>query len=262
MSALNANLRWPPKRRILNILVSEINYDDALKVVFKAASSNLSSCVTHLAVHGLIEGSFNKRFSHILNNLDIVAPDGHPVRMAMNKLYNTNLDDRCYGPEFMMRVCRESEINGTGIYLYGSYPHVVENLSNNLMRNFPKLKILGSEPSIFRPLTDNEDKHLIERINRSGAKIVFIGLGCPLQETFAYEHKDKINAVMICVGAAFDFLSGEKKMAPGWMQNNSLEWLFRLSQEPRRLFKRYFVTNTVFCVKILIQFIQLRFISS
>jgi exopolysaccharide biosynthesis WecB/TagA/CpsF family protein len=153
----------------------------------------------------------------------------------------------------MMRVCQHAEKEKIGVYLYGSYQHIVSNLQKNLITRFPKLNVVGWEPSVFRPLTRREDEDLVERINKSGPGIVFIGLGCPLQEKFAFEHKNKIKAVQICVGAAFDFHSGEKKLAPKWMQRCSLEWLFRLLREPKRLWKRYLVTNTNFLLFLFLQ---------
>jgi exopolysaccharide biosynthesis WecB/TagA/CpsF family protein len=119
---------------------------------------------------------------------------------------------------------------------------------------FPNLRIAGWEPSAFRPLSKAEDDALVRRVNESGAGIIFLGLGCPLQEIFAYGHKGKFNATQICVGAAFDFHSGNKRMAPKWMQRYALEWFFRFSQEPRRLWRRYLISNTIFLTKLFLQF--------
>jgi exopolysaccharide biosynthesis WecB/TagA/CpsF family protein len=244
----------PRKQNILGVNVSSTTYDEILDMVIQAAKANISICVTHLAVHGLITGSMNDQFCSILNDFEIVAPDGQPVRYALNVLYNAKLSERCYGPEFMKRVCRQAALKGIGVYLYGSHPYVVEALRDNLLGRYPQLRIVGCEPSIFRPLTEEEDRALVNRINETGAGIVFLGLGCPLQEKFAHAHKGRIRAVLICVGAAFDFHAGNKKMAPVFWQRYALEWLFRLLQEPRRLWKRYLVTNTIFLLKILVQY--------
>ncbi|EGJ49493.1 WecB/TagA/CpsF family glycosyltransferase [Desulfocurvibacter africanus] len=241
---------WPQKYDLFGVQVSAVNYDSALESVITAARSNISSCVSHTAVHGLIEASRNPQLRSMLNDFDIVAPDGHPVRLALNHFYGAGLPDRCYGPEFMLRTCWRAAAEGIAVYFYGSYPHVVKRLKDNLLRRYPKLAIVGCEPSLFRPLTPQEDEELVDRINSSGAGIIFYGLGCPLQEKFAAWHKGKVRAVQICNGAAFDFHSGNKRMAPAWMQRNSLEWLFRMSQEPRRLSRRYLHTNTVFLAKL------------
>ena len=249
---------WPYKKALLGVKVSVTTYNDAVEIVIQAAKARKSACMSHLAVHGIVEGTRDIRFRNMLNDFDIIAPDGQPVRLAMNLLYNTGLPDRCYGPEFMIRLCERAASEGIGVYLYGSYNNVIEALRDNLIKHYPGLNIAGLEPSVFRPLTESEDDDLVQRINKSGAVIVFLGLGCPLQEKFAYEHRDKIKAVQICVGAAFDFHSGNKKMAPSWMQRYALEWLFRLLQEPRRLWKRYLVTNAVFLSNLFLQFSGLK----
>lgn len=244
---------WPHKYNIIGVNVSAITYDEALPVVINAAKARKSVSISHLAVHGLVTGSQDSLFRSMLNGFDIVAPDGQPVRLALNLLYGTKLPDRCYGPEFMSRLCHRAAAEGVAVYLYGSQVRVVEALRDNLLARFSGLRVVGCEPSIFRPLTKAEDDGLVQRINDSGAGIVFLGLGCPLQETFAYQHKGRINAVMVCVGAAFDFHSGNKKMAPKWMQRYALEWAFRLSQEPGRLWRRYLPTNTLFLSKLFLQ---------
>jgi len=237
---------WPRKYNILGVNVSATTYDEALNFVIDAAKAKMSACISHMPVHGLILGVKNPKFRTILNNFEIVAPDGMPIKIALNLLYKTQLNDRVYGPEFMLRVCEIASYENLGVYLYGSYPHVINNLKKSLIKRFSSLKVVGYESPPFRKLSPKEDIAVVNRINSSEARIVFVGLGCPKQDIFAYEHKNKIHAVQICVGAAFDFLSGNKKMAPAWMQRNALEWLFRLFQEPKRLWKRYFFTNSIF----------------
>jgi N-acetylglucosaminyldiphosphoundecaprenol N-acetyl-beta-D-mannosaminyltransferase len=194
----------------------------------------------------------------VLNRFEIVAPDGHPVRLALNLLYGTELIDRCAGPDFMVRVAHRAAQEGTGVYLYGSHPRVIVALRDSLMARVPTLRVVGARPSLFRPLSEEEDAALVHGINTSGAGIVFLGLGCPLQEVFAHAHKGKLRPVQICVGAAFDFLAGARRRAPIWMQRYCLEWLFRLTQEPRRLGRRYLTTNTVFLFRVFLQFAKLR----
>lgn len=249
-------VEWLPRYDVMGVGVDGATYSGALEAVSKAVEAGVPACVTHLPVHGLVIGSEESEFRSVLDAFQIVAPDGQPVKLALNLIHNLNLPDRCYGPEFMLRVCDRMALMGAGVYLYGSYPHVVDSLRANLLSRFHGLKIAGSESPPFRPLTSQEDEEVVKRINSSGAGVVFIGLGCPLQEKFAYEHRHKIRAVQICVGAAFDFHAGNKKMAPPWMQKASLEWLFRLFQEPRRLWRRYLYTNGVFLWKILPQVLQ------
>ncbi len=185
-----------------------------------------------------------------VNTFQIVATDGQPVRWALNLLHKTQLRQRVYGPELMLRLCRRAAAEEVPIYLYGSAPEVIEALTANLRNKFSGLRIAGAEAPPFRPLSPEEEDETIRRINASGAKILFVGLGYPKQDYFAHRHRGRIRAVQVCVGAAFDFHAGTKRMAPRWMQRHGLEWVFRLCQEPRRLWYRYLVTNTVFLTKL------------
>jgi exopolysaccharide biosynthesis WecB/TagA/CpsF family protein len=228
------------------VKVSVTSYQEVVRAVIWAATNGDRGIATFMPVHGIVTGVTDREFRKRLNECDIVAPDGQPVRWALNHFHNAELDDRVYGPETMRRVCLRAAQSGIGIFLCGSTPEVLEKLSAKLLEWFPTLKILGTDSPPFRPMTPSENDALCQRINDSGAKIVFIGMGCPRQEIFAHANRDKINAVQLCVGAAFDFHAGQKKMAPAFFQNHGLEWLFRLFQEPGRLWKRYLVTNSIF----------------
>ncbi len=239
-------VQWPQKYNLFGVNVSSTTYEDALNQIIYAANNDIPAIISHLPVHGLIMTNNDPSFKTMINSFNIVAPDGQPVRWALNLLHGIKLTDRVYGPEMMLRLCHRAAEMGIGVYLYGSYQQVVEKLRSKLIEQYPLLQVVGFESPPFRPLTVEEDKAVVDRINNSGASLVFLGLGCPKQEVFAYEHQQRIKAVQICVGAAFDFHSGEKKMAPMWMQRNGLEWLFRMVQEPRRLWRRYLLTNSVF----------------
>lgn len=251
-------LNWPNKYRLFDVKVSATTYDQALAAVARATEEGIPGTVTHLAVHGLITACEDIELREMINSFSMVAPDGQPVRIALNLLFNTKLPSNVRGSELMLRLCRLAADKNIGIYLYGSHSHVVNRLAEILHRKFPSLQVVGNEPSIFRRLTPEEDEDLVRRINNSGAGLVFLGLGCPLQEIFAFEHQKRINSVQICVGAAFDFLSENKKMAPVWSQQYGLEWLYRLVHEPRRLWKRYFMTNSIFLRRLLSELLRLR----
>lgn len=243
--------RLPPKHNLFGVNVSQTCYEEATEIIMQAARERRPMLVDHMPVHGLIEACQDAVLNEKIKHFDIVAPDGQPVRWALNRFYNTGLSERVYGPELMLRLCRQAEREGVGVYLYGSQLLVLERLHRNLLRQFPALRIGGAESPPFRPLTAEEDQAAVERINDSGAGLIFLGLGCPKQEHFAYDHRDRIKGVQLCVGAAFDFHAGCKKMAPEWMQRNGLEWAFRLMTEPGRLWRRYFRTNSHFLLKIL-----------
>jgi exopolysaccharide biosynthesis WecB/TagA/CpsF family protein len=182
----------------------------------------------------------------MINDIDLDASDGQQVRCELNRLHRAGLKDRVYGPELTLRLCAAAAERGVGIYLYGGTPEVLDKLRGVLSARFPALWIAGWESPPFRALTEAEDAAVVGRINASGAGVVLVGIGCPKQERFAYEHRERIKAVQLCVGAAFDFHAGVKRMAPAWMQAMGLEWLFRLTQEPGRLWKRYLVMNSLF----------------
>ncbi len=241
-------IAWPRKHTLFNgVKVSATCYDEVVRDCLAAAEAHVPATIDLMPVSVLIPAVRDPWLREKLNAFDVVAPDGQPVRWSLNFFHRARLSERVYGPELTRRLCKAAAERGVAIYLYGSTPEVIERLSANLKAMFPALKIAGAESPPFRPLTPHEDRQAVERINASGAGLVFIGTGGPRQEIFAHAHRHSIKAVQICVGAAFDFHAGTKRMAPPWMQKRGLEWLFRLVQEPGRLWKRYLVQNTLFC---------------
>jgi N-acetylglucosaminyldiphosphoundecaprenol N-acetyl-beta-D-mannosaminyltransferase len=241
---------WPRKLDLFGVGVTPTTYDDAVDLIVAAAERRESAIVACQAVHAVVTACQDPALRERVNSFELVAPDGQPVRWALNWLHGAGLTDRVYGPELMLRLCKEACRRGVSVYLYGGTHAVLDLLVRRLLADFPDLCISGAEAPPFRRLTAEEDEEAIARIDRSGAGIVFIGLGCPKQDHFAYEHRSRIHAVQVCVGAAFDFHAGVKPMAPRWMQQHGLEWLFRLASEPRRLAWRYLKTNTVFVWKL------------
>jgi N-acetylglucosaminyldiphosphoundecaprenol N-acetyl-beta-D-mannosaminyltransferase len=244
---------WPVRRQVLGVPVSCTTYDEVVTNIIAAARHRIPALVTAFAVHGVVTAAEDPEFRRRIEDFHVVTPDGQPVRYALNLLYRAGLSDRVYGPELTVRLCQRAAECSVPVYLYGSTQRTVQRLRQNLIHRFPALRVVGAEPSVFRPLSADEDRLLIDRINASGAGMVFIGLGCPRQETFAYEHYPAVQAVQVCVGAAFDFIAGTKRMAPRWMQEHALEWLYRLSQEPGRLLGRYATTNAKFARSLLVQ---------
>lgn len=241
----------PPRREVAGVGVSVTDYARTTDAVIAAAEANRPLLVTALAVHGLTVAASDAEIGTAIQSFDVVTPDGQPVRWALNLLHGVGLEDRVYGPELMLRVCAAAEREGVGIYLYGSRSTVLDGLRTRLQARFPRLRIAGWRASRFRPSTAEEDADDVRDILSSGAGIVFVGLGCPRQERWAYEHRNLIPRPMICVGAAFDFHAGTVRQAPSWMQARGLEWLFRLAMEPRRLWKRYLTTNPKFVALVL-----------
>jgi len=250
------------KHNVLGILMDAVDYEAGVKFVLQAAHQKRGAAVSALAVHGLMTGVLDKEQKHRLNHFDLLVPDGHPVRWALNLLYRTQLRDRVYGPNLTKAVCARAEEEGVPVFFYGSTPEILEGLRKYLECEFPGLIVAGMEPSKFRQLTRDEKEDLVERVQHSGARIVFVGIGCPRQEVWAYEFRGVLPMPILAVGAAFPFFAGIVPQAPKWMQDRGLEWLFRLWAEPRRLWRRYMLLNPAYVFLVALQALHLsRFVA-
>lgn len=234
------------KYSVFGINYCATNYEEASSILVKEAKHRHSYACSALAVHGLIEAYKNEKLLDAIQAIDMVVPDGQPVKWALNSFYKLKLKDRVYGPTLTLYVLRKANEEGLRVYLYGSKANTVDALEQFINREYPNLTVCGKHPDRFREATEEEDRQDIEKINNSGAHIVLVGRGCPRQEKWVSSHRGKVHAVMMAVGAAFDFHTKNIKQAPEWMQNAGLEWLFRLIQEPSRLWKRYLTTNSLF----------------
>jgi N-acetylglucosaminyldiphosphoundecaprenol N-acetyl-beta-D-mannosaminyltransferase len=251
-------IQWPDKTNLFGVEITPTNYDEATQIIVEAAKQGHRGLVSCYSTHSLVETSRHRSFSRAANTFEMIAPDGQPIRWALNWLKKKQLTDRVYGPELTLRVCKKAAEGKIPIYLYGSSPQAIKALIKNLVNHFPGLVIAGAESPPYRSLTRKEELETIRRINASGARILFIGLGYPKQDIFALKHREQLNQVQICVGAAFDFHAKIKKTAPAWMQASGLEWFFRLSQEPSRLWKRYLVTNSLYLLMLIKAFLASR----
>jgi exopolysaccharide biosynthesis WecB/TagA/CpsF family protein len=238
---------------LLGVRLNAVDYDAATEQIVRAAKLGQPLGVSALAVHGLMTGALDETQRHRLNQIDLLVPDGQPVRWALNRLHGCQLADRVYGPNLMLEVCRQAAADGLPIFLFGCDGETLAELSANLKHQFPMLQIAGARPSMFRTLELCERSSLIEEVQRSGAKIAFVGIGCPRQEVFVYELRDKLRMPLIAVGAAFAFHAGRVPQAPAWMQRRGLEWLYRLLSEPRRLWRRYLYLNPLFLLLLAAQ---------
>ncbi|GAB3976787.1 WecB/TagA/CpsF family glycosyltransferase [Spirosoma terrae] len=239
------------KTFLFGVSYASVDYESATQIIIQNAENKLSFGVSALAVHGLMESNRNKTIGNYVSRIDMVVPDGKPVQWALNAFNKAGLKDRVYGPDLTRYVLKAAGNKQLKVYLYGSTAETLEKLREYIPRTFPGVTICGIHVDRFRDATQEEDAADIEKINRSGANIVLVGRGCPRQEIWVSQHLGKINAPMMAVGAAFDYFVGNIKRPPGWMQQAGLEWLFRLSQEPRRLFKRYAITNSLYIYYVL-----------
>lgn len=239
-----------PRHDVLGVSVSAVDYATATDLIMAAAREQRAFAATALAVHGVMTGFRDPCQRTRINALDLVTPDGQPVRWALNWLHGTALDDRVYGPFLMLRVCERAAAEQRRVYFYGSDAATLAELEHRIRVRFPSLQIAGTRPSRFRPATEAEWRDDALLLSDSGADIIFCGLGCPRQEVWVYEMRAQINRPLIAVGAAFAFWAGRLPMAPAWMQRHGQEWLFRLAQEPRRLAGRYLINNPLFLIHL------------
>lgn len=250
-----------PRRGKLNVLgvqVDALDCQAAVERIVAAAHARRGMTVTALAVHGVMTGVRDPVHRHRLNHMDLVVPDGQPVRWTMNLLHGAALPERVYGPRLMLELCGRAAAEGLAIFLYGSRAEVLDRLRRNLSARAPGLRVAGAEPSRFRRLDPAERLAVAERIRSSGAAITFVGLGCPRQEVWAYEHRETLDMPIVAVGAAFDFHAGTLPQAPRIFQDHGWEWLFRLAHEPRRLWRRYLLLNPLFVALVASQWLHLR----
>jgi exopolysaccharide biosynthesis WecB/TagA/CpsF family protein len=245
-----------PSLGVLGVNVSRVDYEAAVAAIIHAAQDQRSFGATALAVHGVMEAYRDRAFAETLNRLDLVTPDGQPVRWAMNLLGARELKDRVYGPTLMLKVCEQAAVNRLPIFLYGSTQPVLDRLSRNLTKRFPDLIIAGMQADRFRDASPAEDEADTRTINESRARIVLVGRGCPRQEKWVAAHLGKVQAAMVAVGAAFDFHAGTLRQAPKILQDYGLEWLFRLLNEPKRLWRRYLILNPLFVLNFSHQLIK------
>lgn len=230
--------------QVLGARIDALSWNDALDRLFGWAHARKSCYVTICNVHVVVSASRDTAYREIINASDMATPDGAPVAWMLRR-QGFATQARISGPDLMWALCERAAKEKLPIYCYGSTDATLALLEANLRAAFPTLSMTMESPP-FRALTTAEDAAAVDRINASGAGVVFVGLGCPKQERWMAEHRGEVNAVMIGVGAAFDFHAGTVTRAPAWMRDNGLEWLHRLVSEPGRLWKRYLVTNTLF----------------
>ncbi len=209
-------------------------------------------------VHTIISGVKYKNYKQIINNSYIALPDGKPLSIYAKLKGEKNIS-RIFGPTFMEKTLDWGQEDQLKHYFFGSSQDTMNKMVRNIEKKFPQAKIVGAFSPPYRPFTSEENEKFISEINNAEPDLIWIGLGAPKQEIWISENYKKLNrGIMIGIGAGFDYIAGNTKHAPEWMKNASLEWLYRLVQEPRRLWKRYFLTNTLFIIFIILEFLGLK----
>lgn len=234
---------------ILEMKVSHTDYTHAAATILNWARQRESRYVCVASVNNIMEAYDSPTFLTIMNNADLVTPDGMPVVWAMRLLGNTKAT-RVYGPDLTEVLLDRAAAYNISVGFYGGAPHVLERLVGVVRQRHPGLSVSYAYSPPFREPSPQEDHEIVKEINTSSVQILFIGLNTPKQDHWMAAHKGRVGPVMVGVGAAFDFLSGSKAQAPRWMMKLGLEWCFRLITEPRRLWKRYFKHNPRYIVYV------------
>jgi len=237
---------------ILNMGVSHTSYAHAASTIRDWAQERASKYVCVATVNNVMEAYDSPEFLRVMNQADLVTPDGMPLVWALRLLGNKTAS-RVYGPDLTPILLKMAADSGLPVGFYGGAPEVLKRLLEVIAKRFPKLRVEYSFSPPFRTLTPEEDEAVVTAINAAGVRILFIGLNTPKQDYWMAAHRDRVQSVMVGVGAAFDFLAGTKPQAPRWMMPLGLEWLFRLFTEPRRLWKRYLKHNPRYVVLLTLQ---------
>jgi len=246
------------RANILGVGISAITMQDALAQISRWIETKDRHYVSVCTVHTVMECQRDPTMRRAVNQAGLATPDGMPL-VWLNKWQNHEHVSRVYGPDLVLALCELSVKRGYSHYFYGGAEEVPALLAEALQDRFPGLNVAGAYSPPFRPLTEAEDAEIVERINQAAPDIVWVGLGTPKQDLWMAGHWQRLTAsVLIGVGAAFDFHTGRIPQAPAWMQRNGLEWLFRLLQEPRRLWRRYLIYNPLFIMSVLMQAVGLR----
>jgi N-acetylglucosaminyldiphosphoundecaprenol N-acetyl-beta-D-mannosaminyltransferase len=246
MRLLDAIDRSIPRVDVLGVRVSAVTMDQTLEVLDHWITTGQQRYVCVTGVHGVMESRRDETLRQIHNGAGLVTPDGMPL-VWWSQATGQRHTERVYGPDLLLSCCQRSITTGYRHFFYGGGDGVAERLVQRLTRRFPGLEVAGTYTPPFRPLTHQEDEDVVNRINDAAPDIVWVGLSTPKQEYWMAQHVGRLQApVLVGIGAAFDFHAGLKRQAPRWMQRSGLEWLFRLSTEPRRLGKRYLVNNPAF----------------
>jgi N-acetylglucosaminyldiphosphoundecaprenol N-acetyl-beta-D-mannosaminyltransferase len=240
---------------IASLLVHTGKYVEFLDAIVELGRMRLSSYVCVANVHMTIEAYDDPAFAEIVAGADLVTPDGMPLLFALKLLYDVR-QERVAGMDLIESILTKAEQENLSVYFYGSDTMTLGHIKEKIKERSPRLMIAGMHSPPFRELTPEERENETEEINRSGAHIVMVALGCPKQEKWMAANKGKVHSVMIGLGGAFPVYAGVKKRAPEWVRRLSLEWLYRLGQEPGRLWRRYFYTNVKFMLLLGMQIIK------
>lgn len=248
------------KKSLINFSVSTGSYALFINEMTELARQRVSTAVYFANVHMFVEAHDSDAFRELINKADIVTPDGQPLAWMLRLLYGIK-QDRVAAMDFMPDMLQRMQQEQLPVYFYGGTQEMLDRIDGFVKEKYPQLKVAGLFSPPFRPLSAQEEDEIAAKINTAGPALVFVFLGCPKQERWMAAMKGKVNAVMTGVGGSIPVTIGMQKRAPHWMRTMGLEWLFRFFQEPKRLFKRYAYTNSVFLWVMIKEFIKVRILA-
>lgn len=244
VKAIN-NISRLERVRVVSLFPNVVSHESAIEQINDLVKAQSGGYVCFSTVHMVMESHDNAEYSERVNDANVIIPDGMPL-VWMQKLQGAKNANRVRANDLMIMLCAFAEKNNLTVGFYGGQQSVIDGIKQRAKNDFPNLKIVYAYSPPFRPLTDEEDAEVTGEINRRKPDLLFMGLGCPKQENWMAAHKNKVSAVMLGVGASFDFYAGNVRESPEWLGKLGLEWLFRLTQEPKRLWRRYLILNPRF----------------
>jgi len=245
--------------KVLGVRVDAVQIPEVvLQIERWIEARTVSRFISVANTHVVIEAQRAAFFNEIINLADLCVPDGMPL-VWVGRLRGYRLKRRVYGPELMLAFCESSARKGFAHFFYGGTSSVGQQLARTMQERFPGLRVAGVSSPPFRTLTAAENEEAIDRINQAKPDVLWVGLGCPKQERWMYDHRERLKVpVMLGVGQAFDIFAGRVHQAPRWMREHGFEWLFRLLQEPRRLWRRYLIYNTQFIYYLFLEVLGMK----
>lgn len=242
---------------ILGMRVNMVQIPDIVqRMEFWISNNNCHNYIVVANADSVVRNKCDNKVRDAINNSSLSIPDGFSL-LLWGRMHGYLLKKRAYGPDLMSQFLESTANKGYSHFFYGATKDTLDKLVHNAQSRFPGIRIAGVYVPPFRGLTPEEDGEIMRMINDASPSVLWVGIGCPKQEIWMYEHKDKLNVpVMVGVGAAFDYLAGTKPQAPRWMRDSGLEWLFRLINEPKRLWRRYLINNCIFLYCVAIELIS------
>lgn len=241
------------KHNILGINVSFYQYQEMVKKIIDSSLKNVGLQVAPIASHSIVGVQFDKNLKNIFNKFDLVLPDGQSLVWAVNFLYKTSVQDRIYGPDLLLKLCARCEKERIRVILFGNH---IDLVNQKIKEKYPKIIATALPDLKYKKINKTDVDYLLKALNKYNKSIMFVGIGSPAQHYLLGELRE-VKMPIIAVGAAFDFIASVQKQAPKWIQKSGFEWLFRLIQEPKRLWKRYLLYAPMFILLVSLQKLRL-----